>query len=247
MILALLLQIAAPAESAPETAEARFDRCADLATTDSGTGAADASAWLLGGGGFLARQCLGLAYATGGNYPAAAGAFEVAARAAEVARDERSANYWAQAGNAWLAAGDYAKARLALDAALAGGTLTGLALGEAYLDRARAAVAAGDGPAARTDIDLALTHAESDPLAWLLSATLARRDKDLPRAHKDIAEAVRRAPDDAAVQIEAGNVAALAGDEAGARGGWTKAAQLGGGGPITASARAALAQFDAGK
>ena len=49
------------------------------------------------------------------------------------------------------------------------------------------------------------------------------------------------------VQLEAGNIAALAGDEAGARGGWMKAVQLGGDTPVAASARAALAQFEAGK
>ncbi|MGJ3628566.1 hypothetical protein AB5I41_19510 [Sphingomonas sp. MMS24-JH45] len=76
----------------------------------------------------------------------AAAAFADAARASELASDERAADYWAQSGNAWLAAGDPAKARGALDAALAAGTLTGLDRGEAYLDRARALVAAGNPP-----------------------------------------------------------------------------------------------------
>ncbi len=253
ILAALLLQATAvvpappPAPVLADPQQARFERCADLATDDGVAGQAEATNWALTGGGFLSRQCLGLAYATQGKYAAAASAFEDAARAAEAARDARATNYWAQAGNAWLAAGDPAKARARIDAALAGGGLTGLARGEARLDRARALVAAGDPAAARADIDAALIDAASDPLAWLLSATLARRSGDLKRAQADIAQAVERAADDASVQLEAGNIAALAGDEAGARGGWTRAVQLGGGGPVAAAARAALAQFEAGK
>jgi tetratricopeptide (TPR) repeat protein len=243
ILLPLLLQTSV----ATETPEARLERCADIAASNPAEGASAASSWRLSGGGFLARQCLGFAYAAGGNYAGAAGAFEEAAREAEVAKDARSATFWSQAGNAWLAAGDAAKARTALDAALAGGALTGLALGEAHLDRARALVAANEPARARTDLDAALVHAKADPLAWLLSATLARRSGDLPRAQKDIAEALTRAPDDASVQLEAGNIAALAGDEPGARGGWNKAVSLASDTLVGAAAKAALAQFDAGK
>lgn len=248
--LLLLLQttaVPAPASLPADTPTARFEACADLATADPERGLAYASSWRLGGGTFLARQCEGLAYATQRNFTGAASAFQEAARAAELAKDARGANYWAQAGNAWLAAGDPAKARSAIDAALATGALTGLALGEAHLDRARALVAAGDTVSARADIDRALKTADGDPLAWLLSATLARRTGDLARAKTDIAQALTRAPDDAAVQLEAGNVAALTGDEAGARGGWQQALKLAPGTPIAASATAALAQFEASK
>jgi tetratricopeptide (TPR) repeat protein len=252
MILATLLLLqaatAAPAPGTDAAAEARFEKCADLATgSNPVAGRDEASQWQLNGGTFLARQCLGLAYATEGNYAAAADAFEGAARGAEVAKDKRRANYWAQAGNAWLAAGNSVRARTALDAALATGTLKDQALGEAHLDRARAKVAAGDTAGARADIDMALLHAGSDPLAWLLSATLARRTGDLPRAQKDIAAAIERASDDASVQLEAGNISASASDESGARQAWTRAATIGGDTPVGAAAKAALAQFAAGK
>ena len=240
MILALLLlQATAPADTPAE----RYERCIDLAVSDPGKAEAEAAAWRLAGGGFLARQCLGMAYTASNNFNAAAGAFSDAARDAEVAKDARSANYWAQAGNAWLAAGDPAKARTAIDAALAAGALKGLALGEAHLDRARAAVAGNDLAGARGDIDKALETAADDPLAWLLSATLARRGNDLPRAQTDIAEALKRSPDDASVQLEAGNIAAAAGDEAGAKRGWQKAESLAPDSPAGAAARAALSQF----
>lgn len=251
MILALLFaQAAAPATvPAPSDAgpAARFESCADLATSDPAAGERDASAWKLSNGGYLASQCLGLAYANGRKFSAASEAFEQAARGAEVAKDARAANYWVQAGNAWLAAGDFAKARSAMDAALASGGLKGLELGEAYLDRARIAVATNDTAAARLDLDRATLHAGDDPLVWLLSATLARRTGDVKRAQTDIAQALERASDDASVQLEAGNIAALAGDELGARGAWRKAAELAPGTPVGNSAQAALSQFEAGK
>ncbi|WP_335299785.1 tetratricopeptide repeat protein [Sphingomonas adhaesiva] len=194
MLLTLLLaQALAPAEQAC-LAQARRDpaRAEQVARNAIG-------------GSARMRQCLGLALVGQDRFADAAAAFAEAARAAELAKDEAAADYWAQSGNAWLAAGEAAKARTALDAALAAGTLTDLQRGEAYLDRARALVATGDVKAARTDLDQALMNAADDPLAWLLSATLARRGGDLTRARADIAQALRRSPDDASVQLEAGN------------------------------------------
>lgn len=243
MFFFLILQAATAAAPAPGQEPPRYAACMDLATGDPSQGVTEASKWRVEGGGMLARQCLGVAYANQKRWPSAAGAFEEAARDAETAHDVRSANYWAQAGNAWLAAGEQAKARAALDAALAGGHLTGLALGEARLDRARVLVAAGDMEGARGDLDRALADAKGDPLAWLLSATLARRQGDLVRAKTDIDEALRRAGDDAQVQLEAGNIAALKGDEAGARAAWGQVLTLAPGSPAAESARKALAQF----
>jgi tetratricopeptide (TPR) repeat protein len=238
----LLLQAAVSGPTAPPVAD-RYERCIDLAVSDPAAAEGEASQWRLAGGGFLARQCLGLAYATRQNWQAAGEAFEGAARDAEVAKEKLAANYWAQAGNAWLVAGDPVKARAALDAALASGTLTGLALGEAHLDRARAQVAAGALDSARADLDMAVVEAAADPLAWLLSATLARRMQDMPRAQKDIRQALELSPDDAAVQLEAGNIAALASDEAAARTYWQRAVELAPGTETAIVAKSALTQF----
>ena len=224
----------------------RLQRCVALAESDPEAARAEAGRWRIAGGRFLARGCAGLAFAAEKSWPSAAGEFEDAAREAQLAKDAGAANYWAQAGNAWLAAAQPAKARAALDSALTAGTLTGLPLGEAQLDHARALVATGDLESARTDIDLALTNAADDPLAWLLSATLARREGNPVRAKKDIGEALKRAADDASVQLEAGNIAALAGDEPGAREAWGQAARLAPDTPVGRSAVTALRQFDAG-
>ena len=58
-----------------------------------------------------------------------------------------------------------------------------------------------------------------------------------------IARAIEMAGDDASVHLEAGNIAAVARDEVGAKAAWARAAQLAPDGPIGASARAALQQF----
>ncbi|RYE00937.1 MAG: tetratricopeptide repeat protein [Sphingomonadales bacterium] len=241
MFLPFLLLIAQDRPAEPP----RFAECMDLATGDPAAGQANALKWRGEGGGALARQCLGVAYANQGRWDSAASAFEDAAREDELANGGKVADYWVQSGNAWLAAGNPVRARSAFDAALARATLTGLALGEAHLDRARALVAAGDSDGARNDIDKALATAPGDPLAWLLSATLARRQGDLKRAAADIAEALRRSPDDVSVQLEAGNIAGAAGDEANARTAWARVIELSPGSPAAENARKALAQFGA--
>ena len=258
-LLLLSLAQASPADATPKSKVAtpraaagpleirtdRLQRCVALAESDPEAARAEAGRWRIAGGRFLARGCAGLAFAAEKSWPSAAGEFEDAAREAQLAKDAGAAKYGAQAGNAWLAAAQPAKARAALDSALTAGTLTGLPLGEAQLDHARALVATGDLESARTDIDLALTNAADDPLAWLLSATLARREGNPARATKDIGEGLRRSADDASVQLEAGNIAALAGDEDGARAAWGQAARLAPDTPIGRSAVTALRQFDA--
>ncbi|RZL78671.1 MAG: hypothetical protein EOP66_07745 [Sphingomonas sp.] len=237
---------ASPAGPA-DVQEGRFQHCLALAETDPAAARAEAGRWRISGGRYFARECAGIAFAAEKSWPSAASEFEEAAREAQIARDARAANYWAQAGNAWLAAAQPAKARVALDSALTSGTLKGLQLGEAQLDHARALVATGDLASARTDIDLALTNAGDDPLAWLLSATLARREGNPARAKKDIGEALKRSADDASVQLESGNIAALAGDEDDARAAWGQAARLAPDTPAGQSAMTALKQFDARK
>jgi len=247
MILPLLLAALAPqaAVGPVETRVDKYRRCATLRDRDPAEAVTYAKAWQARGADRLALRCQARAEAARSDWKAAAAIFERAAALPDARRDDDTPALWTEAGNAWLAGGEPVRAVAAFDAA-AGGALSSFDRGELQLDRARALVAAGDAGGARTAIDSALILVPADPLAWLLSATLARRGGDLPRARKDIAEAVRRAPDDASVQLEAGNVAALARDEAGARSAWAEAARLGGERPAGVQARAALAQFAGG-
>lgn len=242
----LLLQVGSVPRPTANPLDQRYGACMILATSKPMDGAAEAERFRVAGGGARARQCLGMAYSAQGRWREAAATFELAAREADVAKDPLAPRYWAQSGNAWLAAGDAEKARAALSTALIAGTLVGADRGEALLDRARALVIAGQNEAARIDLDAALSDVPKDPLGWLLSSTLARRMGDLPRAKTDIAEALKLAADDGAVQLEAGNIAALSGDAAGARAAWQSAAKLAPGTPIAENARAALVQFEDG-
>lgn len=229
--------------SSPAGDDDRYAHCVGLIDGDAAKAQAYADTWQADGGGVLARLCRGGAYGHLGQWTAAASEFEAAARAAEAAHDPHAATAWVQAGNAQLIAGRPAPARRDFDAALATGQLTGGALGEARLDRARAAVATGDLTGARSDIDAALTTASDDPLAWLLSATLARRMGDLGRATTDIRRALDLSPDDASVHLEAGNIAASEGDADGAKAAWAAAIKASPDSPQAASARVALQQF----
>lgn len=238
------LQPTTPAPTASADQQ-RFDKCVAMIDDDPVKAVDAAGTWRVEGGGVLARQCLGLAYAAQQRWLPAVTAFEQAAQTAEKERDTRAGNLWVQAGNAALAAGEASRARSAFDAAIANGQVKGIELGEAHLDRARALVAIGDARAARSDIDLALKLVPVDPLGWLLSATLARRMGDLQRASTDIAEAAKRSPDDASVALEAGNIAVLMGADEAARTAWTAAIKNAPGSPVALSAAEALKRLGA--
>lgn len=248
--LLLMLQTAPPAAKTPtptpapavEVAmpndpEVRLNVCLNLANTSPKLGEAAATRWRGEGGGYLAKQCLGVAYANQERWPAAASAFEDAAHDSEVSRAAKTDEMWAQAGNAWLASGDPVKARRALDAALVTGNLQGHALGEVHLDRARTRVASGDLEGARSDLDRALTEVPEDSLAWLLSATLARRTEDDARARTDITEALRLSPENPAIHFEEGLIAGTQGDFTAARSAFSRVIELAPGTPLSDQAR----------
>lgn len=220
-----------------------LEECADLARQDGTAALVRANQWIARSDTPAARQCLGLAHAQAEHFGEAATAFRDGARLAG-ADAVTAARLWAQAGNALLAGGDMPGALSALDSALGGAALPdGLARGEAYLDRARAKVALKDVAGARADLDNAVRLAAQDPLAWLLSATLARRMNDLPLAHRHIAQAAALADDDASVALEQGVIAAMEQDDAAARLAFRKAQRLGVGTPVADAARNYLAQL----
>ncbi|BBD99233.1 tetratricopeptide repeat protein [Sphingobium amiense] len=211
----------------PEKFAVPFQQCLDAAIESSDAGVAFAQKWRIEGGSFYARHCMGFAYARAERWTPAIVAFEQAAEEAERGGEvAQGARLWAQAGNAALASGDAAKARTDFDAALARGLPDGFEKGEVHLDRARALVALGDAAGARDSLDAALTHAPKDPLAWLLSATLARRSGEMSLAQAHIARAVQLSPDDASVALEEGNIAVLTSHEDVARSAWQRAVRL---------------------
>lgn len=221
----------------PEKFAKPFQACLDHAVDAPDQAVAFAQKWRIEGGSFYARHCMGFAYARAERWAPAMVAFEQAAEEAERGGEmAQSARLWAQAGNAALASGDAAKARVSFDAALARGIPAGLEKGEVHLDRARALVALNDAKGARESLDVALDQAAQDPLAWLLSATLARRSGEMKLAQAHIARAVQLSPDDASVALEEGNIAILTDHADVARAAWQRAVKLA---PDTSAGKAA--------
>lgn len=211
----------------PARYAAKFQACIDQAVEAPEKGAAFAEQWRIDGGSFYARNCMGFAYARAERWAPAIVAFEQAADEAERSGEVvQGARLWAQAGNAALAGGDAAKARDDFDAALARGLPDGIEKGEVHLDRARALVALNDTKGARDSLDAALTQVPQDPLAWLLSATLARRSGEIKLAQAHIVRAVQLSPDDASVALEEGNIAILSDHADVARSAWQRAVRL---------------------
>lgn len=150
---------------------------------------------------------------------------------------------WQAAATA-VSAGNYDAALTDYDALVGGGLLSGEALGEAHLDRAMTRAAAGR-PAAEVAADLAQarTLSPNNPQAWLLSAITLRRAGTLAEAQTMIVRAAALAPRDAAVALEAGNIAILTGDETAAETNWRAAQALAPGSADANSATANLAEL----
>ena len=221
----------------------RFYQCIDQATEDPGSGLLAANRWQIEGGGYLARNCLGFAYAELQTWAKAIPEFAQSAEGAEAAGDERAAIFWSQAGNAALAGGDHAAALKYFQSALAPDTLDDLLKGEVHLDMARVFVALEQYDEARQEFAIVHDLVPEDPLGWLLSATLARRTGDLVQAKADIAEAAKLAGTDPAVALEAGNIAYEAGDVANAKSHWEQAVKFGPESPSAKAATRYLAQL----
>lgn len=242
--LLLLLAAAAPTSTGPadtRSEKSRFDACVHLSDSDPAAAAQSAADWARTGGGVPAAQCLGIARSAAGDWSGAVDAFSTAATLADqIHNAAEAANLWVSAGDAALAGGDATKARTLLTTAIATPGFAEQLKGEAYLDRARADVAAGELIVARGDMDEAVKLVPADPMAWLLSATLARRMDDQPRAVADIKQALDRAPDAADVLTEAGTIAAAGGDTGAARSQWARAIAAEPGSDAAAQARALL-------
>jgi tetratricopeptide (TPR) repeat protein len=240
-VILTLLAAAAVANSPIENG--RYDACVALARSNPAQAVFTAQTWRIEGGGISARQCEGMAYAAQKKWLEAAAAFENGATLAMSQADARAADLWLQAGNAALAANDAGRAVKALDAALATGVLDGDAAGEAHLDRGRAHAALGHQAEARADLDAALKLVPDDPFGWLMSATVARRANDLPRALDDIQQAMKLAPDDASIALEGGNIAYAMDKPDAARTAWEAAVKLQPGSTAAKAAADNLAQL----
>jgi tetratricopeptide (TPR) repeat protein len=159
--------------------------------------------------------------------------------------DARAARFWAQAGNAALAADTPDAALAALDKALAAQTLESAERADSEVDRARALVALNRPADAEAALTTARKLSPENGTAWLLSATLARRMNKLSDALSYIQTTAALLPRDAAVALEAGNIAIAAGDEAAARKQWEQSIAIAPNSRQAATAKAQLAALAA--
>ena len=236
--------VAAPPSPEPASPlDIRFNQCVDQASENPDSGLLTANKWQIEGGGYLARNCLGFAYAELQDWAKAVSEFTQSAQGAQAAGDDRAAIFWSQAGNAALAHGDHSSALEYFAAALAQNTLDDLLKGEVHLDMARVFVAQENYDQAKKEFAVVHELVPEDPLGWLLSATLARRMGDLVQAKSDIAVAAKLAGADPAVALEAGNIAYEAGDTLNAKSNWEQAVKFGTDSPSAKVATRYLSQL----
>ena len=119
--------------------------------------------------------------------------------------------------------------------------------GAVQIGRARALVALQRLPEASGALEEAHRLAPNDPEGWLLSATLARRGKDLERAQRDIEVAASLVangdPLAGQIGLEAGVIAMLSGREDAARKSWQSVLALAPGSAEAATAKGYLDQI----
>lgn len=169
-----------------------------------------------------AGLCLGVALSNLGRWDEARTAFVNARDAADLPDHLSKARLGAMAGNAALAEGQPEQAlQLLSPAAQEARTASANDLvASIALDRARALVALKRPGEAAQALAEARTVEPENAQAWLLSATLSRRQDKLAEARTQIDKATNLAPQDAEIALEAGVIAKLSGDEAGARDRW---------------------------
>jgi tetratricopeptide (TPR) repeat protein len=199
--------------------------CLARGRDDDEAGIAYAREWLARAATPEARaqpnQCLGVLLSTQGDFAGAQNAFADAIAAIPAMDAAGAVPLMAMAGNAALANNDGAKALDWFDRALSVREYDDhAARGAIMADKARALVALHRPLDADAALTQARTEAPGDAGVFLLSATLARREHQLPIAQGFIETAAALNPRDPAIGLEAGVIAVLAGHDAAARKSW---------------------------
>lgn len=199
-------------------ARAAIDVCLATARDDPAKARALAEEWVsrtTAAQRATGQHCLGVAAGNAGDWAAASSAF-LSAR--ENATDARfRARMGVLAGTALLAQRKPAEALAVLDAAKSDAANDEALAGGIAIERAVALVDLRREAEAGAALAEARSLQPDNAQAWLLSATLARRQGDLANAQVQIERAATLDPRDASVGLEAGVIAALAGNDAAAR------------------------------
>jgi tetratricopeptide (TPR) repeat protein len=192
-----------------------------------------------------AGLCLGVALSNLGQWDEAREAFVMARDAADVEDHASRARLGEMAGNAALAAGQPGQALGVLGPAASDAqAVNDPALTAAIaIDRARALVAVNQPGEAAAALVQAREVQPGNAQAWLLSATLSRRQNKLIEAQAQIEEAAKLAPRDPEVGLEAGVIAVLSGNDAAARRSWNSVLAMAPESEAAATAKNYIAQL----
>ena len=245
----LMAQAGAATAGAPTIEEDRLALCRQEARSDPAAAMITASQWLAeaqGPGRSAPQQCLGFAYTSLLRWDAAESAFLAARQALLPGEYAARARLAAMAGNAAMAGGRNEAALAAFDLAQQDAATAGdpALVGSVEADRARALVALGRTGDAAEALARARQGAPQDATVWLLSATLSRRQERLEEALGQIRTAAALAPDDPAVGLEAGVIAALSGQDDAAETSWRAVLATSPGSPEATVAQDYLAQLN---
>ena len=208
-----------------------------------------ADAWLLAAKTMTERsgasQCKALALSTQENWAEAAVQFAAARDQTPASEPGERARLGALAGNALVAAGAMAPGLTALDQAERDAQAAGdtKQRGELQIGRARALVTLGRLAEAGAALSAARTQAPGNYQAWLLSATLSRRQNRLADAQQQIERAAALMPLDPVVGVEAGVIAVLSGRDAAARRSWQSVIAMAPASPAAKTAQGYLDQL----
>lgn len=232
---------------APEASP--LQQCLDLAMTRPSEALEVAQNWLIAAKTMKdragARQCAAMAYTRIEGWAEASAQFLAAREETPANEADERARFAALAGNAQLAAGDPAAALAALDMAredIRGGGDAALR-GLIAIDRGRALVALGRPGEAEAALAEARATVPRNAQAWLLSATLSRRQGRLAEAQSQIETAAELMPVDPEIGLEAGVIAVLSGRDEAARKSWESVIKAAPDSPAAKTARGYLDQL----
>ena len=201
----------------------KLAECVNMARDDAESASDYAQSWRETAADQLelaqSAHCLGLALVRLEEFDEARRAFDLATDEVPPGAPAYQARLSAMAGNASMAQSKPAIAEIAFSRAIGFATEAGdgLLLASVSIDRARALVALGRNEEAGRALEAARANDPANPRAWLLSATLSRRMERLGEAREQIAQAAVLTPQDPAVGLEAGVIAALSGRDEEAR------------------------------
>ncbi|MBU6268944.1 MAG: hypothetical protein KGN34_15455 [Sphingomonadales bacterium] len=204
----------------------RLGQCLRAAESDAAGAEATARGWLkdaIGSEQAGPLLCLGSAQAAQDNWSEAEKSFLAGRDMAAASDHGLRARLGAMAGNAALAQGAPDRALAVLDTARKDAEVDSddpHLVGDIAVDRARALVGLKRLDEAFAALVEARTGSPNNAQAWLLSATLSRRQGKLAQAQAQIQTAAELLPTDPDIGLEAGVIAVLAGHDDAARKSW---------------------------